>query len=64
MDLLMSVTDGLIQWPLPHWRIYKVSLQLPGPKRLRDLIICESSLKFRGSLLIGSEIMGRLNELT
>lgn len=44
VHLLMSVTDGIIQQPLPHWRICKVSLQLPGLKRLRDLIIFGTSL--------------------
>lgn len=44
LDLLMSVADRIIQWPLPHWRICKVSLQLPGLKRLRDLIIFGTSV--------------------
>lgn len=44
VDLLVSVTDRIIQRPLPHWRICKVSLQLPGLKRLRDLIIFGTSL--------------------
>lgn len=44
LDLLMSVTDRITQQPLHHWRICKVSLQLPGLKRLRDLIIFGTSV--------------------
>lgn len=52
VDLLVSVTDGIIQRPLPHWRICKVSLQLPGLKRLRDLIIfgtCLSQIQWKSA---------------
>lgn len=44
VDLLMSVTDRIIQRLLPRWRIWKVSLQLPSLKGLRYLIIFGTSL--------------------
>lgn len=44
MDSPASMTAGVTRWLLPHWGISKVSLQLPGLKRLGGLIIFGISL--------------------
>lgn len=49
VDLLVSMIDGVTQWPFPHWVISKVFLQLLRLKRLEGLIIYGTSLSFKCS---------------